>query len=79
MKWLGGPILASLLGAFLVVRIVESVSGGAQGAVVSAVKASLFVATWTAITTGSGMHDVSKRVRQLREKTMSLGRRLDTR
>ena len=79
MRWLGGATLASLVGAYLVVRAFEHISGGAQNAVVNVVKPGLFVATWTAITTGSGMHDVTKRVRSLREKAMSWGRRLDAR
>ena len=80
MKWLFNATLASLVGAFLTVRIFEYIVGGpVSSAAVSAAKASLFVATWTAITTGSGMRSFSKRVRQLREKTMSLGRRLGTR
>lgn len=68
MRWLGGPILASLVGAFLVVRIFETISGGAQNAVVNAVKPGLFVATWTAITTGSGMHSFTSRIRALRKR-----------
>lgn len=77
MRWLAGYTLASIVGAFLVVRIFEYLFGGAQSALGNAAKASLFVATWTTITAGSGMRDVSKRVRQLRLKTMSVSRWLN--
>ena len=66
MKWLGNAMLASLVGGILAVRLFEYLSGGAQSTVANAAKASIFVTTWTAITTGSGMRDFSKRVRQLR-------------
>ena len=72
MRWLVGPTIASLVGAFLVVRIFEYIFGGAQGALGNAAKAGLFVTTWTTITTGSGMRDFSKRVRSLREKVRSV-------
>ena len=80
MKWLVGSTLASLVGAFLVVRIFEYVVGGVtSNAVVGATKASLFVTTWTAISTGSGMRAFSKWVRGLRQKTRSLSGWLNTR
>ena len=79
MRWLVGYTMASIVGAFLVVRIFEYIFGGAQSALGNAAKPGLFVATWTAITTGSGMRDVSKRVRSLREKTISASRWLNTR
>ena len=80
MKWLVGSTLASLVGAFLVVRLFEYLSAGAvHGVAASTTKASLFVTTWTAISTGSGMRAFSKRVRQLRQTTMSASRWLNTR
>ena len=79
MTWLVGYTMASIVGAFLVVRIFEYIFWGAQSALGNAAKAGLFVAIWTAITTGSGMHDVSKRTRQLRQKTTSVSRWLNTR
>lgn len=78
MRWLAGYTLASIVGAFLVVRLFEYIVGGAHGALGNAAKASLFVTTWTTITAGSGMRDLSKCVRQFRQKAMSMGRWLNT-
>ena len=72
MKWLVGYVVAGIVGGFLVVRIFEYFFGGAQSALANAAKASLFAATWTAIISGSGMRDLSAKVR-------GLGRRLNTR
>ena len=84
MRWLVGPAIASLVGAFLVVRIFDYIVAGVStgktgGAVESAARAGLFVATWTAIIAGSGMRGFSARVRQLRQKTRSANKLLDTR
>ena len=78
MKWLFNATLASLVGAVLIVHTFDAVSGGAQNAVVKVVKPGLFVATWTAITTGAGIRGLSKFGRSIREKAMSYGRWLDT-
>ena len=74
MRWLVGPAIAGLVGSLLAIRIAEHLFGGAQGALVNTAKVSIFVTTWTAIMTGSGMHAFSKWVRGLRQKTMSLNR-----
>lgn len=80
MKWLSGSMIASIVGALLVVRLFEYLSAGAvHGVAASTTKASLFVTTWTAITTGSGMRSFSATVRNLRQKTMSLSGWLNTR
>ena len=77
MRFLFGSTLASLVGAFLVVRLFDYMfSWLLGGIVVSTVKAGLFVTTWTAITTGSGMRSFSKRVRGLRLRTRSANKRL---
>ena len=80
MKWLSGSMIASIIGAFLVVRLFEYIAGGTvHGVAASTAKASLFVTTWTAITTGSGMRSFSASVRQLRKTTASLSGWLNTR
>lgn len=72
MKVLVGYTIASIVGAFLAVRIFEYIVGGAvSSARLGVAKATIFVTTWTAITAGSGMRDFSKRVRSIREKTRS--------
>ena len=80
MKVLVGYVVASLVGAFLVVRIFEYIVGERLGnAAVSAAKAGLFATTWTAITAGLGMRGFAKRGRGLRLKTKSVNRWLHTR
>lgn len=67
MSWLVGYTLASMVAAFIVVRIFDHLFSGAAGGLVHAARAGIFVSTWTAITTGSGMRAFSKRARQLRQ------------
>ena len=66
MGWLVGYVIASMVGAFIVVRIFEYLVAGLAGGVVGTVKLGLFVGAWTAITVGSGMHGFTKSVRELR-------------
>ena len=66
MGWLVGYVIASMVGAFIVVRIFEYLAAGLAGGVVGTVKLGLFVGAWTAITVGSGMHGFTKSVRALR-------------
>ena len=80
LSWLVGYTLASMVGSVLVVRLFDYMfSWLPSGVLVSTVKAGLFVTTWTAITTGSGMRAFSTRVRGLRRKTRSLSGWLNTR
>ena len=69
MSWLLSATIASIVGAFFVVRLFEYLAAGLVGSVASTAKASLFVSVWTAITTGSGMRGFKKIVRGLRQRT----------
>lgn len=60
MAWLFRLTLASMLGAVLVVKLYDVVTGGILGPLAAAAKKSLFAGTWTAITTGLGVHDAKK-------------------
>lgn len=77
MGWLLGNMIASLVGALLVVRFLEHLFSWMHvGAVAGAVKAGVFVGTWTAITAGSGIRGYTKWVQRLRQKTRSLHKRV---
>ena len=67
MGWLISLTIASMVGAFVAVRIVEYVVTGLVGSLASSVKASLLVSAWTAITTGLGDAKLTKGVRKLRQ------------
>lgn len=77
MRWLFGYVIASLVGSFFVVRIFDYIFAGVVGTAVTAAKAGLFVSIWSAITTGSGMRDVNKRVKQLRRVARGMSKRLE--
>mgnify|MGYP001610753107 CR=1 FL=1 len=79
MRWLVGYVIASMVGSFLIVRIVEYLFGGVvHGMAAGIAKASLFVTTWTAITAGLGMHAFTTRVGQLRRIVGQGGNSPDT-
>ncbi len=67
MGWLVGYTLASMAASFVVVKIFDWIFAGATGGLVSSVRASLFVGTWTVVTTKAGMSGFTKRVKQLRQ------------
>ena len=67
MGWLVSYTLASIAASFIVVKIFDYIFAEAVGGLVSSARAGLFVATWTAVTAQTGMHGVTKRVRQLRQ------------
>lgn len=67
MSWLVGYALASLVGAFLVVRMAESLFAGLVGGIGHAARATLFVATGAAIAAVSGRRAFTQRVRRLRQ------------
>ena len=76
MGWLIGYTIASLVGAFFVVRLFEYALAGVAGGLAGVAKASLFVSVWTAITTGTGMRAFSKTVRGLRQGNKEVSKRL---
>lgn len=79
MSWLVGYVIASMVAAFIVVRLFDYIFSGVVSGLAHAVRASLFVGVWTAVTTGSGMRDFSKRLRQLRHRNREVSGLLDAR
>ena len=66
MSWLIGSTMASLVIAFIVVRIFDHIFAGVTGGVSHVIRAILFVASWTAVTVGAGMRSISQFTRKLR-------------
>ena len=78
MSWLIGPVVASWAIAYVAVRIFDYIFAGATGSVANAARASVFVSAWTAVTAGTGMRGLDKRVRGLRRRTRGIsGRTID--
>ena len=67
MGWLVGPTIASLVAAFIAVKLVEYVFGGVSGSLMNVAKPILFVVTWTAVTANAGMRGFSSLIRNLRK------------
>ena len=66
MGWLINQVIASLVGAVIVVKIWELIVGGIIGPTAHAVKTSIFVSVWTAFTTVTGLRAFTELVRRLR-------------
>ena len=64
MSWLLGYTLASMAAAFIAIRIFDYVVSGATD---NLARASVFVATWTAVTAQSGMRGFRKTAQRLRK------------
>ena len=77
MGWLVSQVIASMAGAFLLVKIFDVLIGGVIGGAATAAKTSLFVSAWTAITTGLGMRRFNKTVRALRHGSKEVRERID--
>jgi len=67
MGWLVGYTLASIVVAFIVLKIFDYIVGGATSGLLSVARAGLFIVTWSAVTTQAGMHGFSKRIQGLRK------------
>ena len=65
MGWLVSSTLASIVASFIAMKVFDYVFAGVTGGLVGGARLGLFVATWTAITARSGMHEVTSRVRGL--------------
>ena len=76
MGWLLSQVITSILGAFVIVTIFDTIFRSVIGPLVSAGKAALFVGTGTAITAGLGMVGVKKAVRTVRQASKEAGERL---
>ncbi len=67
MGWLVSATLASMVAAFVVVKIFDYIFAGVTSGLGSVVRYGLFALTWTAVTVQAGRHGFNKRVRQLRQ------------
>lgn len=77
MGFLLGPIIASIVGSLVILRIFDWIFGGLTGTIVNTARASVFVTTWTAITAQSGMSGFTSKVRKLRRGTTAVSEQLD--
>ena len=77
MGWLVGPTIASLVAAFIAVKIVEYVFGGVTGVLGNVVKPIIFVVTWTAVSTQAAMHGFTSRIRALRKGIVNIASKAD--
>lgn len=68
MTWLIAYTIASLVGAFFVVRLFDYILAGVIGGLVGIARTLLFTSVWTAITTGLGMRGFTRTVRHLRQR-----------
>ena len=66
-------VIMSALGAGLVVSIFKVLFGDILGPLASSARNSLFVGTWTAITTGLGVQKAQKAARKLRPGQKEVG------
>ncbi len=76
MGWLVAPVITSIVGAILLVKVWDVVVGGPTNSFLEVARAVLFVGTWTAITTAAGMRGVDNAAKRLNGS--SLLRRLRT-
>ena len=72
MGWLVSYTIASMVGAFFVVRVFDYLVSGVSSRVADVGRFFLFVGTWTAITTGSGLRDFTNRVHGLRQRSRDM-------
>ena len=75
MSWLVSLVVTSLLGSYLITKIFDTIFGGILGPAASTAKNSVFVSTWTAITTGLGLRGINKTARNLRQRGKGVGPR----
>jgi hypothetical protein len=78
MGWLLWYTLASMAVAFIAIRIIELLFTGLSVSVMGVVKPVVFVASWTAVTTQSGMHRVTSQARQFRRRNASMSKHVGT-
>ena len=77
--WLFSQALLSVAGAGLIVWIYKTATHDILGPAANAVKTSVFVGTWTVITTVTGMRALSALVRRLRHGSQEVGSQIDKR
>lgn len=79
MKWLIGPLLASLTTAWVLVNALEFFLGGALGAALGAAKAATFGGAAAAVTRASGARAITQHAKSSRKGLARMGRRMDRR
>jgi len=77
MGWLVGYTFASMAAAFVVVRIFEYLFSGATSGIAAAIKPGIFVATWTAVTTRSGMRSATSWASRWRHRSEGVMGKMD--
>ena len=77
MGWLVSLVVSAILGAVILVKIVDVIFHGILGPLASAAKTGLFVSAGTAITTGLGMRAFTKAVRNLRQASKEGGEHIN--
>ena len=72
MGWLVNATLASMVIAFIAVKILDHIFANVTNGLIGWVRFGLFVLTWTAVTAQAGMHVFSKQVRQLKQSIVKV-------
>ena len=73
MSWMVSMVIMSAFGAGLVVKIFHVLFGDILGPLTASARNSLFVGTWTAITTGLGVQKAQKAAHKLRPRQKEVG------
>jgi len=69
LGWLVGYVLASAVSSVIVVRLAQFALGGVVE-IAGVVKNTLFVGTWTAVTSALGMRAFKKNLQRLRKSKL---------
>ena len=77
MGWLVSMVIMSAFGSATVVKIFKLLFGDILGPLAASASNSLFVGTWTAITTGLGIRSVKKTARKLRPGQKEVGTHIE--
>lgn len=76
LGWLVGYTIASIVTAFIVVRLFDYIFTGLTDGWANFIKFCLFVLTWTAVTAKGGMHSFSRQVKRIRQGNRALMNRI---
>tara|TARA_Y100000310_G_scaffold278767_1_gene297471 strand:+ start:529 stop:792 length:264 start_codon:yes stop_codon:yes gene_type:complete len=77
MGWLVWYTLASMIVAFIAIRILELFFAGLTGGLMGIAKPVVFCASWTAVTAQSGMRRVTSQARQIRHRNADMQKHVD--
>lgn len=67
MGWLVNYVVASWVLAIVAVKLYDYLFAGVSSGLSNVARATIFIGTWTLVTTASGMHGFTKGVRNLRQ------------